>query len=94
MTEDEPKDDEADKLEDDWCFTFGIPEQILADGLKQYQSKLLDIINEYLDIRAFQTTTFHPSCNGQIERNVQTSKCLGENPNYPLISSSQMSRTL
>ena len=34
----------------------------------------MDLIYEYLDIRAFKTTPFNPSCNGQSERNVQKSK--------------------
>ena len=64
----------ADKIVDGWCCTFGIPETILADGGKQYQSKLMELIYEYLDIRAFKTTAFHPSGNGLSERNVQTTK--------------------
>ena len=64
----------ADKIVDGLCCTLGIPETILADGGKQYQSRLLELVFEYLDIRALKTTPFHPSCNELSERTVQTSK--------------------
>ena len=64
----------ADKIVNNWCCVFGIPESILADGGKQYQSKLLDLVYEYLDIRGLKTTPFNPRCNGLSEKSVQTSK--------------------
>ena len=64
----------ADKIVNNWCYTFSIPESILTDGDKQYQSKLLDLVYEYLDIRGLKITPFNPRCNGLSERSVQTSK--------------------
>jgi hypothetical protein len=54
--------------------TFGIPESLLSDGGTQYRSKLLESVYEYLDIQGLKTTAFHPECNGQSERTVQTTK--------------------
>ena len=64
----------ANKIVNNRCCVFGIPESILADGGKQYQSKLLDLVYEYLDIRGLKTTPFNPRCNGLSEKSVQTSK--------------------
>ena len=64
----------ADKIVNNCFFVFGIPESILAVGGKQYQSKLLDLVYEYLDIRGLKTTPCNPRCNGLSERSVQTSK--------------------
>ena len=40
----------ADKITNNWCI-LDIPESIVANGDKQYKSKLLDLVYEYLDIR-------------------------------------------
>jgi hypothetical protein len=64
----------ADNIVNEWCCTYGIPESILSDGGTNYQSKLLDLVYEYLDIRRLKTTPFHPQCDGQSERTVQTLK--------------------
>lgn len=49
-------------------------ESILSDGGKQYQSKLLDLVYEDLDIRKLKTTPFHPQRDGQSEVTVKTVK--------------------
>ncbi|CAF0928721.1 unnamed protein product [Brachionus calyciflorus] len=59
---------------DGWCCHLGIPEQILSDGGKQFQSKLIDLVYEYLDISRLKTTLFQPQCDGQSERTIQTIK--------------------
>ena len=56
--------------------TFGIPDSILSDGGTQYRSKLLELVYEYLDINGLKTTPYHPQCNGQSERTVQTTKAM------------------
>ena len=53
----------ADKIVDGWWCKFGIPETILIDGGKKYQSKLMELIYKYLDVRAFKTTAFYPNGN-------------------------------
>ena len=66
----------ADKLENEWFCRYGITEGILSDGGKQYQSKLMEIIYDMLDVRKFKTTPFHPQCDGQSERTIQTLKMM------------------
>ena len=55
---------------------FGIPETLLSDGGTQYRSILLEAVYEYLDINGLKTTPFHPQCNGQSEKTVQTTKAM------------------
>ena len=79
----------VDMLVNDWCCTFGIPEQILTDGGKEYQNALWDSICELLDIERLKTTPYHPECDGQSERVVRTIKtCIRayseDNPNWDL----------
>ena len=69
-------EDVAQILVDQWMMTFGIPDSILSDGGTQYRSKLLELVYEYLDINGLKTTPFHPQCNGQSERTVQTTKAM------------------
>ena len=64
----------ANRIVNDWCCKFGIPDSILADGGTQYQSKLLDLVYTYLDIKPLRTTPGHPACNGQSEVTVKTTK--------------------
>ncbi|CAF0952535.1 unnamed protein product [Brachionus calyciflorus] len=64
----------AQNVVDEWSCTNGVPEAVLSDGCKQYQSKLMDLIFEYLDIKKLKTTPFHPQCDGQSERSIQTIK--------------------
>ncbi|CAF0900533.1 unnamed protein product [Brachionus calyciflorus] len=63
-------------LIDEWFCKYGIPNQILTDQGTQFQSKLLDLIYEYLDVKKLKTTPFHPQCDGQSERSVQTVKTM------------------
>jgi hypothetical protein len=64
----------ADIIVNEWCCRYGIPEQILSDGGKQYQSTLLELVYDLLDIRKTKTTAFHPQCDGQSEKTIQTLK--------------------
>ena len=64
----------ADVIVNEWCCRYGIPEGILSDQGSQYQSKLLDLVYDHLDIKRLKTTPFHPQCDGQSERTVQTLK--------------------
>ncbi|CAF0882494.1 unnamed protein product [Brachionus calyciflorus] len=63
-------------LIDNWICFFGIPEMILTDRGKNFQSMLLEILYEKLDIRQLRTTAYHPECDGQSERFVQTIKSM------------------
>jgi hypothetical protein len=66
----------AKKIVKSWCCIFGIPETILSDGGTQYQSKLIDLIYDYFDIKRLKTTPFHPAGNGLSERAVGTVKTM------------------
>lgn len=46
----------------------------MSDGGKNYQSKLLELVYEYLDIQKLKTTPYHPQCDGQSERSIRTLK--------------------
>ena len=69
-------EDVAQVIVDDWMMKFGIPESILLDGGTQYRSILLEAVYEHLDINGLRTTPFHPQCNGQSEKTVQTTKAM------------------
>ena len=64
----------VDMLVNDWCCIFGILEQILTDGGKEFQNALWDGICEFLDIERKKTTPYHKECNGQSERTARTVK--------------------
>ncbi|CAF1034793.1 unnamed protein product, partial [Brachionus calyciflorus] len=57
-------------LVDEWFCRFGFPESVLSDQGTQFQSKLMDLIYE----KRLKTTPYHPQCDGQSERTVQTVK--------------------
>ena len=64
----------AKTIIEDWCCIYGFPETCLTDGGKEYQSGIWDATCELLDIKRIKTTPFHPECDGQSERAVQTIK--------------------
>jgi hypothetical protein len=64
----------ANKIVEEWICRFGIMDQILSDGGKSYQSKLLEAIYEFLDIEKLKTTPFHPQCDGKSENVIKTVK--------------------
>ncbi|CAF0816903.1 unnamed protein product [Brachionus calyciflorus] len=57
----------ADNVFDKWCCTYGILDCILSDPGTQFQSKLLDLVYDHLDIKRQKTTPYHPQCDGQSE---------------------------
>ena len=69
----------ANKIVNEWISRYGVPEQILTDQGKNYQSNLLELVYELLDIKRLRTTPYHPQCDGQSERYIRTIK--------PMISS-------
>ena len=64
----------ADNIVDKWCCTYGIPDSILSDQGTQFQSKLLDLVYDHLDIKRLKTTPYHPECDGQSEITVKLLK--------------------
>ena len=64
----------GNRIVNESCCKFGIPNSILANRGTQYQSKLLDLVYTYLDIKPLRTKPGHPACNGQSEVTVKTTK--------------------
>ncbi|CAF1040203.1 unnamed protein product [Brachionus calyciflorus] len=63
-------------LINDWICVFGVPEFILSDRGANFQSMLLELLNEKFDIKQLRTTAYHPECDGQSERFVRTIKSM------------------
>ena len=53
---------------------YGVSAHILSDQGTNFQSMLMEMLYEYLDIRRLKTTAFHPQCDGESERFIQTIK--------------------
>jgi hypothetical protein len=66
----------AEALIESWCCIFGVPEAILSDGGKEFQSCLWDQLCEMYDLERLKITIHHPPGNGQSEREVQTLKSM------------------
>lgn len=64
----------ADIIVDEWICMFGVPESILTDRGTNFQSMLLELIYDRLDIKQLRTTAYHPAADGQSERFVRTIK--------------------
>jgi len=47
---------------------FGICQALLSDQGTDFQSKLLKEVCEMLDIKRLRTTSYHPQCDGLVER--------------------------
>ena len=47
---------------------LGIPEEVLSDLGTQFVSKCMDKVSRLLSIKRLTTTTYHPICNGLVER--------------------------
>ena len=52
----------------------GIPDAILTDQGRNYQSKLIAELWDMLDVHKLRTTPFHPQCDGLTERFNRTLK--------------------
>ena len=57
----------ADALVGVFCI-HGVPNKLLSDQGKNYQSELLKCVYDLLDIRQLRTSPFHPQCDGLSER--------------------------
>ncbi len=53
---------------EDWIATFGPPTAILSDNGSQFVSAMYVHFNHVNNTQIMYTSTYHPQCNGQIER--------------------------
>ena len=62
------------KILSKFMYTYGIPEQILTDQGRDYESALIAELMDLFDIHKIRTSPYHPQADGLSERMVQTSK--------------------
>ena len=55
---------------------FGIPEALLSDRGANFLSHLMQDVCKLLGIKKLNTTSYHPQCNGMIERLDRTLKTM------------------
>ena len=51
-----------------WVFVYGPPVDLLSDNGKQFASRLFQEVCRILGVKNRFTSTYHPQCNGQVER--------------------------
>lgn len=56
-----------------WIARFGVPEKIITDQGRLFESNLFTAFTNILGIRA-RTTPYHPQSNGKVERFYRTLK--------------------
>ena len=51
-----------------WIARFGVPVDVTTDQGRQFTSSLWTELNQLLGISSLRTTSYHPQCNGMVER--------------------------
>ena len=62
----------AEKLLNEMFFRFSIPDQILSDQDRQFESALITELCNVLQIQKSRTTPYHPQADGLVERSNRT----------------------
>ena len=57
-----------------WISRFGVPGDITSDQGRQFTSSLWSEMTEMLGVKSLRTTSYHPQCNGLVERVHRTLK--------------------
>lgn len=57
-----------------WIARFGVPDVIVTDQGRQFESTLFRELSNLLGIHKRRTTAYHPQCNGMVERFHRTLK--------------------
>ena len=55
-------------LVDHFIAHYGMPKSILSDQGSEFCNHVIDEVYDLLNIRRLRTTSYHPSCNGAVER--------------------------
>ena len=58
----------AQKLVDEVFSRLGMPEQLHSDKGKQFEGTLIKELCKILNISKSRTTSYHPQCDGLVER--------------------------
>ena len=58
----------AKALYNHWICHYGVPAKVVSDRGTQFTSRLWHAIGRYLGFETCQTTSYHPQCNGMVER--------------------------
>lgn len=51
-----------------WVYYYGPPDNLLSDNGKQFVARFFQDVCRILGVKNVFTTTYHPQCNGQVER--------------------------
>jgi transposase InsO family protein len=65
---DEKVETVAEVLLDGWILRYGPPEKLLSDRGKVFTGKLLDHMCKRMGVKKIFTTSYHPQCDGFVER--------------------------
>ncbi|GBN30932.1 Transposon Tf2-11 polyprotein [Araneus ventricosus] len=57
-----------------WIARFGTPHKLITDRRTQFRSETLQTLSKICGIKLQHTTTYHPACNGKVERLHRTLK--------------------
>ncbi|GFT72695.1 retrovirus-related Pol polyprotein from transposon 412 [Trichonephila clavipes] len=58
-----------------WICRFGVPAKLVTDQGGQFEAELFRIIAAICGAKVAHTTSYHPQCNGKVERLHRTLKC-------------------
>jgi transposase InsO family protein len=51
-----------------WVSLFGVPLHVITDRGTQFESELFSHLSKLLGFHRLRTTSYHPACNGKVER--------------------------
>ena len=64
----------AEAFVNTWIMRFGVPLHVILDKGKQFESELFLELSKIIGFYRLRTTSYHPQCNGLIERAHRTLK--------------------
>ena len=64
----------AEAFVNTWITRFGVPLHVISDKGKQFESELFLELSKIIGFYRLRTTSYHPQCNGLIERAHRTIK--------------------